>query len=136
LDIPESEITDCLQVVVTQHRQTELASNADAMQVDSVSPIADIPALPPFLASCVTYATTPVALRAAMRRSLKDPDDLLAVVKVLEMWVRQWVKRDVNLLPSKKEVSKNEHGVEVLKAKGKEVNKDLPPFNKVDFFPD
>jgi gephyrin len=66
-----------------------------------------------------------------MRRSLKDADDLLAVVKVLEMWVNQWSKRDVKLLPSKKELSKNEQGVRVLKMKGKEVNKDLPPLNKV-----
>lgn len=131
LDIPETEIIDCLHVIVRRYRQNELAPDADAMQVDSASLISDIPALRPFLASCVTYATTPAALRVAMRRSLQDADDLLPVVKVLEMWVNQWVKRDVKLLPSKKEVSKNEHGVQVLKVKGKEVNKDLPPFDKV-----
>ena len=127
------EIMDCLQVVIKQHRHGELLSDANAMQVDSTLPTSDIPALPPFLASCVTYATTPAALRAAMRRSLKDPDDLLAVIKNLEMWVNQWSKRDVNLLPSKKQLSKNEHGVLVLKVR--EVNTDLPPLNNVGLFP-
>jgi hypothetical protein len=70
----------------------------------------------------------------AIRRCLKDPDDLLALLKVLEGWVNQWGKRDVKLFPSKKEVSTNEHGVHVLKTKGKEVNTDLPPLNKVLFF--
>ena len=126
---------DCLRVVVERHRQSELSSDADAMQVDSTLPTSDIPALPPFLASCVMYATTPSALRAAMRRSLKDPDDLLTVIKILEMWINRWSKRDIRLLPPKKEVSKNEHGVQVVKEKRKEVNKDSPPLDKVGLFP-
>lgn len=122
---------DCLYVVVRRHKENELPSAGDAMQVDSIT---DLPALSPFLSTCITYGTTPAALRVAMRRSLKDADDILAVMKVLEMWINQWSKRDVKLLPSKKEVSKNEHGVQVLKKKGKEINKDLPPLNKVHIF--
>lgn len=99
------------------------------MDVDSVS---DLPTLPTFLASCVTYTTSPAILRSALRHSLKDAENILAVVKVLENWIDQWGKRDIRLLPSKKDVAKNEHGVLVLKAKEKEVHRDLPPLPKVN----
>lgn len=99
------------------------------MDVDSVS---DLPTLPTFLASCVTYPTSPAILRSALRHSLKDAENILAVVKVLENWIAQWGKRDIRLLPSKKDVAKNEHGVLVLKAKEKEVHRDLPPLPKVN----
>lgn len=99
------------------------------MEVDSVP---DLPTLPSFLGACLAYTTSPAILRSALRHSLKDAEDILAVVKVLHNWIDQWGKRDVRLLPSKKDVAKNEHGVVVLKAKEKEVHRDLPPLSKVN----
>jgi hypothetical protein len=121
---------ECLHLVVVRHRQNEVAASndAEAMQVDSVS---DLPTLPAFLTSCITYSTSPAILRSAVRRSLKEAEDILAVVKVLESWISQWGKRDIRLLPSKKDIAKNEHGVLVLKAKEKEIHRDLPPLPKV-----
>ena len=123
LDIPETEIMDCLQVIVRQNKPTASALDTDAMQIDSAPSMSDLPALPAFLALCVTYVTSPAALRAAIRRSLKDADDVLAVVKVLEQWVNRWSMRDANLLPSKREGSENGHGVQVLEKR----KEDFPP---------
>ncbi|KAF9461998.1 hypothetical protein BDZ94DRAFT_1262189 [Collybia nuda] len=127
IDITETELMQCLQLVVARYRQND-SKEADAMEIDSVS---DLPTLPAFLASCVTYPTSPAILRSALRHSFNDPADIVAILKVLNTWVNQWGKRDIRLLPSKKDVIKNEHGVLVLKAKEKEVHRDLPPLLKI-----
>ncbi|RDB20161.1 hypothetical protein Hypma_012958 [Hypsizygus marmoreus] len=128
LDLSEAEILDCLYSVVVKHRQNDIASlnDADAMQVDTVS---DLPSLPAFLSLCVTYSTSPPALRLAIRNSLKEAEDILAVLNVLADWITKWSKREVKLLPSKKDMSKNEAGIPVLNTR--EVNRDLPPLKSV-----
>ncbi|KAF5387687.1 hypothetical protein D9615_000759 [Tricholomella constricta] len=130
IDLSETEIMECLHSVVVRHRLDERVASQDdgAMDVDSIS---DLPSLPSFLALCVGYTTTPPALRSAMRQYFKEAEDILAVLKVLETWLKQWAKRDVKLLPSKKDLSKNEHGVPVLREQEKDIHCDLPPLAKV-----
>ncbi|KAG5648709.1 hypothetical protein DXG03_000056 [Asterophora parasitica] len=125
IDLSEAEIVESIQLVVARHRAQ--IQDDDAMEVDSTS---DLPSLPSFLALCISYNTTPPALRSALRVYFKEAEDILAVLKVLEIWLKQWTKRDVKLLPSKKDLSKNEHGVPVLKEK-EEVHGDLPALPKV-----
>ncbi|KAG6812938.1 hypothetical protein H0H92_015258 [Tricholoma furcatifolium] len=122
IDLSEAEIIDSLHFVVAHHRSNAVDDNA--MDVDSAT---DMPSLPTFLSLCVSYKTTQPALRTAIRRSLKEADDILAVLRILEGWTKQHSLRNVRLLPSNKDLVKNAHGVFVVKEKEKEVGGDLPP---------
>ena len=124
---------ECLHAIVVGPTQNNPApSDPDAMQVDSIPPsISDAPTLPLFLVLCVTYTTSPAALRSAIRRSFNNAEDALYVLRVIEQWVNRWSTLEFNLLPANKEVSRNEHGVVVLKKKEKAAKKDLPPLNDV-----
>lgn len=99
------------------------------MQVDSTA--SDLPALPHFLSACICYSTSPAALRMAICQHMRQAEDVLCVVQVLDDWITKWGQTPVKLLPNKKEVSMNEHGVPVVKQKEKSERKDLPPLNKV-----
>ncbi|KAF8076806.1 hypothetical protein FPV67DRAFT_1472732 [Lyophyllum atratum] len=129
-DLSEAEVMETLHLIVVRHRQNEkVASQGDnAMDVDALS---DLPSLPSFLTSCVTYTTTPPALRSAIRLYFKEAEDSLAVLKVLGNWIKQWSKRNVRLLPSKKDISKNEHGVLIMKERERDVSSELPPLSNV-----
>ena len=128
-DLSETEIIECLYLVIIRDRENEVASRgADAMQVDSA---ADLPSLPSFLSSCVRYTATPAALRSAIRHSLRDAEDILCVLKVIENWILRWMSKDIRILPSKKDVKNDEHGIPVFKPRVKEDRKDLPSLEKV-----
>ncbi|GLB34213.1 hypothetical protein LshimejAT787_0110970 [Lyophyllum shimeji] len=131
IDLAEAEIMESLHFIVARHKtneKTEAAQEDNAMDVDSLS---ELPSLPAFLSSCVTYTTTPPALRSAMRQFLKEAEHIVLILKVLENWIKQLSKRDIKLLPTKKDLGKNEHGVAVLKERKREVNRDLPPLPNV-----
>ncbi|KAG6897610.1 hypothetical protein C0992_013050 [Termitomyces sp. T32_za158] len=127
IDLPEAEIMETLQFVVARHR-SNAAQDDDAMEIDSVT---DVPSLPSFLSLCVGYTTTPPALRSAMRRSLKEAEDIYAVLKILENWIKQWSNRVSRIMPSKKDIAKNAHGVFIMKEKEKEGTRDLPSLSNV-----
>ncbi|KAJ7118777.1 hypothetical protein C8R44DRAFT_853923 [Mycena epipterygia] len=125
-DLVESDFMFILQFVAEHSRNTE-----DAMEVDS-SALGAIPTLPTFLSACVQYPTSSATLRAAMHQYLKQPEDVVAVLEVLEGWVGRWKTAEVIALPSKKSVGKDEHGVTVLKdGWQKEDGAVYPPLIKV-----
>ena len=133
LDLPESEIIECLRVVVVYHRQQH---SADAMEVDS-HPATAIPSLPSFLSLCTTYPTSQKYLLLALRQHLREIEDIMCVAQVLDDWVSKWGARraagEERLLPSKKDIRKNEHGMWVVvgrKDAGKKQD-ELPPLEKV-----
>lgn len=133
LDLPESEIIECLRVVVVYQRQQH---SADAMEVDS-HPATTIPPLPSFLSLCTTYPTSQKYLLLALRRHLREIEDIMCVAQVLDDWVSKWGARRAagkeRLLPSNKDLRKNEHGMWVVvgrKDAGKKQD-ELPPFEKV-----
>ncbi|KAH0588051.1 hypothetical protein H2248_006781 [Termitomyces sp. 'cryptogamus'] len=128
IDLSEAEILESLQYVVARHRSNVVPQDDNAMDVDSVT---DVPSLPSFLSLCVSYATTPPALRSAIRRSLKEAEDIYAVLRVLENWIKQWSNRDPRLVPSKKDIVKNPHGIFIIKEKEKEGTRDLPSLPNV-----
>ncbi|KAG6844894.1 hypothetical protein H0H93_016322, partial [Arthromyces matolae] len=130
IDLSEAEIMESLQFVITRHRATSAPQDDNAMEVDSVT---DTPPVSTFLSLCVSYTITPPALRAAIRRSLNEAEDIFVVLKLLDSWVKQWSNRDVRLLPSKRDLGKNAHGAVVLKEKekGKEGASDLPSLSSI-----
>ncbi|KAL6309768.1 hypothetical protein BKA93DRAFT_850203 [Sparassis latifolia] len=128
-DIPEDDMIALLSKVVQSHEQS-VSAGEDAMQIDSVVPAntAGLPALPTYLALCVTYSTSPAALRVALRRHLSDAADLVPVLAVLDGWLARWGKEEVHLLPDC--IKKDAHGVLVPLYSAHEPA-DLPPQDKV-----
>lgn len=136
LDLPESEIVECLRVVAVYHREQH---SADAMEVDS-HPATSIPSLPSFLSLCTTYPTSQKYLLLALRQHLREIEDIMCVAQVLDDWVSKWGARraagEERLLPSKKDIRKNEHGMWVVvgrKDAGKKQD-ELLPLEKVVAF--
>lgn len=127
IDLSEAEIMESLQSVVARHH-SNVAQDDNVMEVDSVT---DVSSLPLFLSLCVSYTTTPPALRSAIRRSLKEAEDICAVLRVLENWIKQWSNRESRLMPSKKDIVKNSRGVFIVKEKEKEGTRDLPSLSNV-----
>lgn len=130
LDIPEVAIISALEHVVSYHRsqspaRTRDTDNADAMQIDSniaeASPT-DIPTLPDFLSYVISYPTSPAPLRLAIHEHLRDTNDLVSVLNVIEGWMDQWSKAPVQLLPLKK------------KATSIKSDPEIPPLSKVSVF--
>lgn len=116
IDLSESEIIECLRVVIERHR---VSDSPDAMHVDSAPN--EIPALASFLPLCVSYASSTPLLTQALRRHLSgEPEDVLCVLGMLENWMKRLEGREARLLPSRKRVERNEHGVVVLKEEVKE----------------
>ena len=93
-DLTETDIISILHKVATAHlkRATSMSSpDADAMQVDS-SPVQtqDMPSLEEFLGRCVSYDTSASGLRLALRKNLGEVEAAVAVLHVLESWMRKW----------------------------------------------
>lgn len=119
----------CLQLVVLNHREVAVPSvvNDDAMQVDS-TPNSELPSLDSFLASVITYKTSPATLRSALRQHLPDADDVICVLEVLDGWLAKWSVVALKLLPPK--ATKNPLGVFVAKpVQGK--RRQMPSLAKV-----
>ena len=139
VDLPESDIVHTLITLVKLRRQQSVSG--DAMQVDGAS-ASDLPSLPSFLSPCVTYPNaTSKGIVLGLKKWVRDPEDAAAIAQVLESWMRSLGQQrktngEVGLLPSNKDLEKNEHGVWVVAAdkkvkKGKDAKKALPPLPKV-----
>jgi hypothetical protein len=113
------------------------------MQVDGAS-ATDLPSLSSFLSLCVTYPNaTSKGIVLGLKKWVRDPEDAASIAQVLESWMRTLGQQrkangEVGLLPSNKDLEKNEHGVWVIAAdkkvkKGKDAKKALPPLPKVSF---
>ncbi|TEB23786.1 hypothetical protein FA13DRAFT_1797815 [Coprinellus micaceus] len=142
VDLPESDIIHTLITLVKLRRQQ--AEPGDAMQVDSAS-ATDLPSLSSFLSLCVAYPNaTSKGVVLGLKKWVRDPEDAASIAQVLESWMRALGQQrkangEVGLLPSNKDLEKNEHGVWVITAdkkvkKGKDAKKALPPLPKVVSF--
>ncbi|TFY66636.1 hypothetical protein EVG20_g4452 [Dentipellis fragilis] len=110
IDIPEQEVISLLNTVVTIHRRDKNA-DANSMQVDSVP--SDCPSVPAILSLVVTYPTSSVPMRLAIRDRLSDAENIVGVLEVLEGWIATWSKQDMSL------------------ALNRTKTPDIPPFDKV-----
>ena len=93
-DLTETDIISVLHKVVTAHlKRTTFTSSpdVDAMQVDS-SPARtqDTPSLEEYLGKCVSYDASASGLRLALRKNLGGVEETVAVLQVLESWMRKW----------------------------------------------
>ncbi|KAJ7043095.1 hypothetical protein C8F04DRAFT_1073671 [Mycena alexandri] len=127
-DLSEADLMFILQHVAQHHRHA--VSSTDAMDLDPPT-LGAILKLPTFLNACVRYQTAPATLRAAMHQYLTQPEDVVAVLEVLDGWVGRWKVGQVVALPPKASLRKNEHGVAVLKEGWQKDPTEYPPLIKV-----
>ncbi|KIM35166.1 hypothetical protein M413DRAFT_20795 [Hebeloma cylindrosporum] len=135
LDISESELMETLQTVVSRHRETPATAARDAMDVDSPpSSSGDaVPSLPIFLQHVASYPTSRGPLVLAFRTYMKEPEDLMAVLQVLNTWLVRRSKMDERLLPTKKDLRKTEQCVWVVVGRkgDKDKKEDIPSLEKI-----
>lgn len=140
VDLPESDIIETL-VALAKIQPKSTSESSEAMQVDST----DVPALSAYLHHCVTYPNiTSKGVVMGLKRFVRDPQDAAAIAQVLEGWMRasaqqRKVNGEIGLLPTNKDLEKNEHGVWVVRsqkagAKRTKKEKVLPPLPSVVSF--
>ena len=125
---------ETLQTVVSRHRQTTAAAG-DAMNVDSPPSSGDaVPALPVYLERVANYPTSRGPLVVAFRTYMKEAEDLMAVLQLLNTWLVRRSKMDERLLPTKKDLRKTEQGVWVVvgRKSDKDKKEDIPSLEKVN----
>ncbi|EEB87189.1 hypothetical protein MPER_15562 [Moniliophthora perniciosa FA553] len=93
-----------------------------------------MPTLQNFLNLCIRYKVSQTPLRFALKRYLVDVDDIVCLLGVLDGWISQWTPRELQLLPSKKLLDKNEHGVIVVKPEQEKRADTIPPLAEVPFY--
>jgi hypothetical protein len=91
-DLPVNDIIETLVTVVRHHRQ-RASADENAMDVDptSSSPSKEVPpSIPVFLALVINYPkpTTPSQTILALKRYLRDPEDVCGVAETLVAWLR------------------------------------------------
>jgi hypothetical protein len=89
----------------------------NAMQVDSTSSTLDqIPSLSEFLRILLKHRQfTAPQLITAFRHHLRSAEAVTSVAEILHDWAKKVQSQQVKLLPSKKDVKKNEFGAFVFK---------------------
>lgn len=137
LDLTESEIVECLRVVVAHHRTSAAStSNVNGMDVDP-SPVATSSTFLPLstMSSLVAaYPTSRGSLLVAFRRSIPDAAELTTILQLLNDWITQRMNMEKHLMPSKKDLKKTEQGVWVVvgrKHESKSSTSEVPPLEKV-----
>ena len=100
-DLTEMDIISVLhKVVIAQLKRTKPTSSldTDAMEVDPPSTqTQDTPPLEEYLSRCVSYDTSASALRLALRKNLGEVEETVAVLQVLESWMRKWGENENKL---------------------------------------
>ena len=95
-DLTETDIITVLHKATTAHLKS--SPGADAMQVDpSTTQIQDTPSLGEYLNRCVSYDMTASGLRLALRKNLSEVEETVAVLQVLESWMKKWAEAEDTL---------------------------------------
>ena len=93
-DLTETDITSVLHKVTIAHlKRTKSTASPDenTMQVDPLpAQIQDTPSLEEYLSRCVSYDTSASSLRLALRKNLSEVEETVAVLQVLESWMKRW----------------------------------------------
>ncbi|KAF8805835.1 hypothetical protein BYT27DRAFT_7191996 [Phlegmacium glaucopus] len=143
LDLKESEIIESLQFIISQHRRSAVQSSVsgipsdDAMQIDAptIASSATI-SLPTFLNLTITYPTSRAPLVSAVRKQLRDAEDLTVLLEILAKWLTRRATMDEKFFPGKKDLKKTEHGVWTVVGRTVETRKrkkleEVPPLDKI-----
>ena len=137
LDLKESEIIESLQFIISQHRSSSTVPSDNAMQIDT--PAAIIP-LPTFLNLSITYPTSRASLVSAVRKQLRDAEDLTILLEILDKWLTERAEMEEKLFPEKKDLKKTEYGIWTIvgstaKKGGGEKLEEVPTLDKVNLNP-
>ncbi|KAH9948785.1 hypothetical protein B0H21DRAFT_777679 [Amylocystis lapponica] len=97
IDIPEDDMVLSLRIAIVHHHQTHAAAD-DSMQVDPAPSASDLPSLHDLLALCISYPSSPGALRVALRTHLPDAVDLVPILAILDRWVARGCAEDAPFL--------------------------------------
>lgn len=134
-DLSENELIETLSVLANNNSST--STDPNAMQIDSTPSgpaLNQSPSLPDFLTTLLKHRQfiTP-QLILAFRHHLRTAESVTAIARILDEWIKKVQAQEVKLLPGKKDVVKNEHGVFVVK---KDIVKpkaayDLPSMDQV-----
>ncbi|KAG2078131.1 hypothetical protein BDR04DRAFT_1226911 [Suillus decipiens] len=82
VDISEDEMISLVKVLVDKQRESQ--TDPEAMHVDSNK--AWTPTLSTYMLMCVSYPTSPAAMRLAIRKHLPDAQDLILILELLDGW--------------------------------------------------
>lgn len=125
IDIPENDIISFLHDVISSQPKTQ--QDGDTMQIDvptdaAISPVSDL------LALCVTYPTSAAAMRVALRKHIREADELIAILAILVDWIEAWCGEEEKFLPE--EAKKGEHDV-LIPVVEENKSDERPPLDKV-----
>ena len=82
------------------------------MQIDTPAVVTTtVVPLSTFLNLSITYPTSRAPLVSAVRKQLRDPEDLTILLEILDKWLTQRTEMDEKLFPEKKDLKKTEYGV-------------------------
>jgi hypothetical protein len=82
VDISEDDMIFLAKMLVEKERKTQ--TDPKAMDVDGTQ--IWIPTLSAYMIACVSYPTSPAALRLAIRKHLPDAQDLIPILELLDSW--------------------------------------------------
>ncbi|KAF9006748.1 hypothetical protein BDQ17DRAFT_1352325 [Cyathus striatus] len=139
VDLTETELITTLYVVLAHHRLQSAKSDDNVMEVDqpaSSELSGDIPSTASFLAMVLNYPTSSTPLRMAIRTHFKQAEDLATLLEISSSWLAQWNELPVRVLPTVKELRKDENGAFIFddivfreKKRG-----GLPNLSKITYF--
>jgi gephyrin len=120
--------------IVVNHSLTLISTDSNAMQVDSTD-TSLLPSLRGFFATLLQHRqfTTP-QLMLAVRHHLRSAEAITLLAQVADEWIKKLQMQEPKLLPSKKDILKNEFGALVVKegiGKQKAVS-NLPSMDQVN----
>ncbi|KAG2157287.1 hypothetical protein DEU56DRAFT_12959 [Suillus clintonianus] len=82
VDISEDEMISLAKALIDKEQEPQ--TDPEAMDVDSNK--AWTPTLSAYMLACVSYPTSPAALRLAIRKHLPDAQDLILILELLDGW--------------------------------------------------
>ena len=140
LDLKESEIIESLHFIISQHRSSSTVPSENAMQIDTPAVATTVVPLPTFLNLSITYPTSRAPLVSAVRKQLRDAEDLTVLLEILDKWLTQRTGMEEKLFPEKKDLKKTEYGVwtvvgSTARKGGEKKLEEVPTLDKVNLNP-
>ncbi|KAG0705987.1 hypothetical protein DFH29DRAFT_904566 [Suillus ampliporus] len=83
VDISEDDMISLAKALVAKEKQPQ--TDPEAMDVDNT--FVWTPTLSAYMLACVSYPTSPAALRLAIRKYLPDAQDLIPILELLDGWI-------------------------------------------------
>ena len=111
------------------------------MQIDTPAVAATtVVSLPTLLNLSITYPTSRAPLVSAVRKQLRDAEDLTILLEILDEWLTQRTGMEEKLFAEKKDLKKTEYGIWTIvgstATKGeKKKLEEVPTLDKVNLNP-